>query len=52
MKAKRRGRPLKGAEKRKRYQITLPKRTAELLRLLGDGNLSEGIVELGRRLSE
>lgn len=38
------GRPLLGAEPRKRYQVMLEPKVAERLRKLGDGNLSAGIV--------
>jgi len=38
------GRPLKGKERVKRYQVVLEPRDAEWLRKLGNGNLSAGIV--------
>lgn len=39
------GRPLLGAEARKRYQVMLEPATAEKLRAYGENNLSRGIAK-------
>lgn len=44
------GRPLLGAEPRKRYQVVLEPPVAEKLRKYGDGNLSAGIVKAAAKI--
>lgn len=44
------GRPLLGAEPRKRYQVVLEPRVAEKLRKYGGGNLSAGIVKAANKV--
>lgn len=44
------GRPILGAERRKRYQVVLEPPVAEKLRKYGGGNLSAGIVKAAAKV--
>lgn len=46
-----RGRPPIAGQAGKRYQVYLPVNAAQKLRVVGDGSLSRGIVNLSKQLS-
>jgi hypothetical protein len=46
-----RGRPIAGQQRTQKFQVTLEPRIAEILRQLGNGNLSRGITIASEQIS-
>lgn len=52
MRSTKKGRPVSGAEAKRRYQVTLRPKVADKLRDFGGDNLSRGIELAARRVSK